>query len=312
MINELKSYGNVLENVDLREYNTFKLGGKTKYLVDVDSKESLIKLIKFLKEEKQKYFIIGNGSNIVFSDNFFDGVIIKLNKLDKFSIDYDTKTVTTEAGLMFPILVAAVVEKGLKGLEWATGIPGTIGGSVVANAGAYNSAIFDSIKTVEILDNDDNVKILKKEDIKYDYRYTEFQDKKDITILSVVFELVYGDIKESNALILDRRKRRIESQPLDFPSAGSIFRNPNEEEVKEQLERHGLKGPFAGHLIEECGLRGKRIGNAAISDKHANFIVNLGNAKADDVKALIDLARTTVKEKFDIDLIIEQEFVNWE
>jgi len=312
MIEELMSYGNVLENVDLKEYNTFKLGGKAKYLVDVKDKESLINLIKFLKTKNIKYFIIGNGSNIVMSDNLFDGVIIKLSNLNKFTIDYDTKIVTAQAGLYFPVLVAEVVNNNLKGLEWATGIPGTIGGSVVANAGAYNSAIFEFLKSVEILDADGIIKTLEKDDIKYDYRYSMFQDQKDITILSVVFELEHGNKEESNALIADRRKRRLESQPLEFPSAGSIFRNPDGEEIKEQIEKYGLKGPYAGHLIEECGLRGKRIGNAAISEKHANFIVNLGNAESNDVKALIDLAKNTVKEKFEIELKIEQEFVNWE
>lgn len=312
MIDKLKLFGEVKENINLKDYNTFKLGGDAKYLIDVTSKDSLIELIKYLNSEKVKYFILGNGSNVVFSDNYYDGVIIKLNKLNNYFIDLENKILKAEAGVYIPALVPQIVASKLKGFEWAAGLPGTIGGSIVSNAGAYNVMIFDLLKSVTIVDKSGNIKILNKNDIPHSYRYSWFKDNKNVTILEAEFNLLPGNPDESNALILDRQKRRLESQPLEYPSAGSIFRNPDEEKVKDKLEKYNLNGPFAGHLIEECGFKGKRIGNAEISEKHANFIVNLGDAKASDVRDLIIIAHDEVLKRFEIDLIIEQEFINWE
>ena len=308
---DVKKYGETIFEVDLKNYNTFKIGGKARCLINVTDKNNLIELIKYLKNNNIKYFVLGNGSNVVFSDKYFDGVIIKLRNLNKFQIDVENKVLKADAGVYFPALVPEIVKTNMKGFEWAAGLPGTIGGSVVSNAGCYKSSIFDFLISVTVIYNGD-LKVMYKDEIPHGYRYSFFQDNKDYIILEAHFLLEEGNMKESQQIILDRQKRRLESQPLEYPSAGSIFRNPDEENTKDIIKKHNLKGPFAGHLIEMCGLKGKKIGGAQISEKHANFIVNIDNASSQDVKDLIDFVHKSVLEKYGIDLVIEQEFVNWE
>ena len=294
MKDELAKFGKVKEDVDLRNYNTYKVSTTSKYLVDVKSEESLINLIKYLKENKIKYLILGNGSNVVLPNKPFDGVIIKLNGLN--TIDIDDDEVYVGAGVMLPKLVSETVNNCLCGLEWAAGIPGTVGGAVVGNAGAYLSDIFTFIDEVKVLENGE-IKIIKKSDIKYSYRYSSFKDNKDIIILGVKLKLDKGSKDESEVLMKKRLERRIESQPLEYPSAGSVFRNP--------------EGNFAGKLIEDCGLKGKRIGGAMVSEKHANFIINYDNATPKDIRDLIKFVHDTVLKETKIDLVIEQELIDW-
>lgn len=297
MIKDLQNFGKVLESVSLKNYNTYKIGGLAKYLIHPSDKENLIALIKYLKENEIKFFVLGNGSNLIFSDNLYDGVIIKLDNLNRIS--FDGTKVIAEAGVMLPKVAIESINHGLKGLEWATGIPGTIGGSTVGNAGAYKSCMFDFIDSVTVLDENSEVKVLKKDDITYKYRHTNFKDNKNIIILDVVMNLEYGDKEESLEKVKKRLEKRKETQPLDYPSAGSVFRNP--------------EGDASGRIIEqEVGLKGKTIGGAKVSEKHANFIINIGNATGKDVKDLINLVHDEVLKKCGIDLIPEQEFVNWE
>ena len=294
MKNELLKYGKVKENIDLKNYNTYKVSSFAKYLVDVKDENSLISLIKYLEANNVKYMILGNGSNVVLPDKTFNGVIIKLGGLNK--IDVDDDEVYVEAGVMLPKLVNETVSNCLTGLEWASGIPGTVGGAVVGNAGAYLSEIFTFIDEIRVLDKN-VVKTLKKRDIAYSYRHTSFKDSKDIIILGVKLKLNKGNADESAILMKKRLERRIESQPLEYPSAGSVFRNP--------------EGDYAGRLIEECGLKGKRIGGAMVSEKHANFIINYDNASASDVRNLIKFVHDEVLKKMKVDLIIEQEIIDW-
>ena len=294
MKNELLKYGKVKENIDLKNYNTYKVSSFAKYLVDVKDENSLISLIKYLEANNVKYMILGNGSNVVFPDKTFNGVIIKLGGLNK--IDVDDDEVYVEAGVMLPKLVNETVSNCLTGLEWASGIPGTVGGAVVGNAGAYLSDIFTFIDEIRVLDKN-VVKTLKKSDVAYSYRHTSFKDSKDIIILGVKLKLNKGNADESAILMKKRLERRIESQPLEYPSAGSVFRNP--------------EGDYAGRLIEECGLKGKRIGGAMVSEKHANFIINYDNASASDVRNLIKFVHDEVLKKMKVDLIIEQEIIDW-
>lgn len=297
MIKDLQNFGKVLESVSLKNYNTYKIGGLAKYLIHPSDKENLIALIKYLKENEIKFFVLGNGSNLIFSDNLYDGVIIKLDNLNRIS--FDGTKVIAEAGVMLPKVAIESINHGLKGLEWATGIPGTIGGSTVGNAGAYKSCMFDFIDSVTVLDENSEVKVLKKDDITYKYRHTNFKDNKNIIILDVVMNLEYGDKEGSLEKVKKRLEKRKETQPLDYPSAGSVFRNP--------------EGDASGRIIEqEVGLKGKTIGGAKVSEKHANFIINIGNATGKDVKDLINLVHDEVLKKCGIDLIPEQEFVNWE
>lgn len=291
---DLKKYGDVLENISLKNYTSFKIGGNSEYLVLPNTVLQLIELKKYLKNEKIPYFILGSGSNIIVPDEDYKGVIIKLDNLSK--LEFKGNNVIVGAGYYLPSLVKASIDKGLKGLEWALGIPSSIGGAVIGNAGAYLSETFDFIKTVTVLDNDE-VKVLKKSEIDHGYRTTMFKNKKDIIILEIEIELEKGNYETSNALIMDRMKRRLESQPLEYPSAGSVFRNP------ENL--------FVGKIIEDLGLKGHLIGGAQISEKHANFIINRGNATSKDIISLINFIKEKVKDAHGIDLVLEIEIMEW-
>ena len=285
----------IKENVNLKDYNTYKINTSTKYLALPKTKEEIINLIKYLKDNSIKFFLLGNGSNVILPDEKFDGVVISLTEFNNYKID--GSSVIADAGAMLPKVAFSCIDENLKGLEWACGIPGTIGASVRGNAGAYLHDIFESLDYVEILDDDLNIKKLHKKDIKFDYRYTSLKDNSNI-ILRVCLKLEKGDRESSLELVKDRYERRKSSQPLKYPSAGSVFRNPDAEHP-------------AGKLIEDLGLKGKKVGGAQISMMHANFIVNENNAKAKDIKELIDLIKKEVKNKYDIDLKCEQEIIDW-
>lgn len=290
----LKTFGNLEEDVSLKDYNTYKINSYAKYLIRPYNIEDLIKLLKYLKENNVKYFILGNGSNVILSDNKFDGVIIKLDYLNEVKIK--GLEVYVEAGVMINSFSLEMINNNLKGLEWATGIPGTIGGGIVGNAGAYNACIFDYIKEITFLDEFFYVKTLTKDEIDYGYRYSMFKNSKNI-ILSCVLELKEGTKEGSIELVKDRLKRRMESQPLEYPSAGSVFRNP--EDIP------------AGKIIEDLGFKGKNVGGAYVSEKHANFIINKKNATSSDIIKLIDEISGAVKKEYGIDLHLEQEIIKW-
>ena len=297
MIEEFSKYGNVEANVSLKNYNTYKINATARFLVEPNDVDGLASLIKYLKDNNINFFIIGNGSNVVLSDGFFDGVVIKLSNLNNIKID--NNIVYAEAGVMLPKLSKETIEHGLAGLEWACAIPGTVGGSVVGNAGAYKECVFDYVFRVTILTEDNEIKEISRDDITYSYRYTSFKDNKNLIILGAYFKLRTGDKAESSEIVSRRMKKRLETQPLDYPSAGSVFRNPD--------------GDFAGRIIEEdLKFKGKTIGGAKVSEKHANFIINFDNATGSDIRSLIDLIKKEVKEKVGIDLIVEQEFIDWE
>ncbi len=199
---------------------------------------------------------------------------------------------------MLPVLSNEIINNGLKGLEWASGIPGTIGASVRGNAGAYLHEIMERVESIEVLDEKLNVKTLNKEDITYGYRETSLKDSNDI-ILTVTLKLEPGNYEESKALVKDRLERRLASQPLEYPSAGSVFRNPSDT-------------VFAGKLIEDLGYKGYSIGGAKVSEKHANFIVNEDNASFEDIVSLIESVRQEVKDAYQIDLVVEPTIIKWD
>ena len=299
MIETIKKHADVLEDVPLNKYNTYHIGGITKYLVSPLSINDLVEVIKILDENKVPYFILGNGSNVVLSSKKFEGAIIRLNNIAGIAIHPELSRAYAEAGAMFPKLVMESIEKGLTGLEFAGGIPGTIGGSIYSNAGAYNACIMDYVESVTVLNKDTyEIEELEHEDITYSYRNTMFKEEKKYIVLSAKFYLKPGEKANSLAILEDRKRRRLESQPLEYPSAGSVFRNPD--------------GDFAGRIIEECNLKGTSIGGAEVSEKHANFIINKDNATSDDVYELINLVHDTVLEKTTVDLKIEQEFIGWD
>ncbi len=293
MIENIKNMniGLVYENIDLKKYTTYKVGGTGRLLVIPDTIEKLVELLNYLKENNIKYKIIGNGSNLIFV-NDYNGVLIKLDKLNNVQIN--DKEVTAEAGASLIGLALKVSRMGLKGMEFATGIPGTIGGAVYMNAGAYKEDMASIIKKVKLLDENDNIIELNKEELEFGYRKSILQSKKYVC-LEATFLLDYGNIDEIMALIEKRKQKRIETQPLEYPSAGSVFRNP--------------ENGFAWQLIDDIGYKGKRIGDAMVSEKHANFIINVGNANGSDIKELIDEIKNKVKDKYNIDLKVEQEIV---
>ena len=293
MIENIKNMniGLVYENIDLKKYTTYKVGGIGKLLVIPDTIEKLIELLNYLKENNIKYKIIGNGSNLIFI-NDYNGILIKLDKLNNVQIN--DNEVTAEAGASLIGLALKVSRMGLKGMEFATGIPGTIGGAVYMNAGAYKEDMASIIKKVKLLDENDNIIELNKEKLEFGYRKSILQSKKYVCLEATLL-LDYGNIDEIMALIEKRKQKRIETQPLEYPSAGSVFRNP--------------ENGFAWQLIDDIGYKGKRIGDAMVSEKHANFIINVGNANGSDIKELIDEIKNKVKDKYNIDLKVEQEIV---
>ena len=298
MINELHKYGEVEQHATLKNLNTYHIGGTAKYLISPHSINDLVSILKILKNNNIKYFILGNGSNIILNDREYDGAAIRLNNLDGLEIHPKMHMVYAEAGVILPKLAMETVKSSLTGLEFAVGIPGTVGGSIYGNAGAYNSCILDYVSSVTIIDENFNIKVLEHENISYAYRTSSFKEEKKYIIVGAKFFLKEGDKESSLQMIEDRRLRRIETQPLEYPSAGSVFRNP--------------EGDYAGRLIESCNLKGYKIGGAEVSEKHANFIINKNNATSKDVYDLINYVHKVVKEKTTVDLVIEQEFIDWE
>lgn len=295
MKKHLEKLGNILEEVNLKDYNTYKIKKVAKYLFLPNNVDSLIAALRIIQEKKEKFLLIGNGSNIILSDKYFDGIVIKLSNLNKINIDGNV--ITCESGVMMPFLVMTSIAHNLKGLEWAFGIPGNLGGSICGNAGAYNFCIFDYIESVTFINEKFEIKTLLKEELDCDYRTSFFKKEKDWIIVSANLKLEKGKKNESLAIIEDRLQRRKASQPLEYPSAGSVFRNP--------------ENNFAGKLIEDLGLKNMNIGGAYVSEKHANFIINKDNATGKDIKKLIAFIKKRVLQEFKIDLILEQEFIDW-
>lgn len=290
-----ENIGTFKENISLKTLTTYKVGGNVRLVAYPFSTDTLIKLLKKLKKDKIAYKILGNGSNLLASDDNFNGVIIKLTNFTNFKLE-DDGTCLVDAGYPFAKLANQVAQKGYSGLEFAGGIPGTIGGAIYMNAGAYLKSIGDVLVSINALDENFNIVTLKKDDLELDYR-TSILKRKPYICLNATLKLEKKDKNEIKLLMDDRLKRRITTQPLEFPSAGSVFRNPEND--------------YAGRLIEACNLKGLSWGGASISEKHANFIVNSNHAKAADIKYLMDLAKNKVKENFSIELICEQELFNW-
>lgn len=281
------------ENYNIKKYNTYKLDIIVKYLVFVKDIDELINLLKYLKENNIKYLILGNGSNVIFKDDYYDGVIIKLDKLNKLNIK--DNTVEVECGYSLMKLSKEVLNYGLTGLEFASGIPGLVGSSIAMNAGAYNKDMASVVKEIKVINNNNELITMKKEELDFKYRDSFLKKNKNFICVSAVLELEKGNIEEALNLIQKRKEARMTSQPLEYPSAGSVFRNP--------------VGMYAGELIEKCGLKGYNINGAEVSIKHANFIINKGNCKGKDIIELINLIKKKVYEKYQVELILEQEII---
>lgn len=268
-------------NITLKDKNTFRVGGLARYYSFINSRKELEETLLFAKKENLPVFVIGEGSNLLISDNVFEGVVIKLNLKE---VKKEGNFFRVQAGVLLRELVLKAKEFNLGGLEWAVGIPGTLGGAIFGNAGAHKHSISELIKEVEVFDGE-KTRILKKEACEFDYRESIFKKNPNLIILSAILELKEGVSEELMKEYLAKRKL------VKGFSIGSIFKNP--------------EGHFAGKLIEDCGLKGKRIGDAMISEEHANWIINLGNAKSEDIEKLISLIKKKVKEKFNVELVEE-------
>ena len=290
----MNEYGKVLENVDLKKYNTYGIGGHAKYLISPDSLEHSQDLIKYLNSENIPWYILGGGSNVILPDADFAGAIIKLDQLNDIKINKDT--IIAEAGITLANFVNYLLDEGYTNYAALMGIPGTLGGAIVGNAGAYNVAIFDNLLSVTVMDELGNVKEYNKENIQYDYRMTEFKGRKNI-IVAAKFEGIKGDVAKACEQIKENLQKRQKTQPLEYKNAGSVFKNP--------------AVASAGYLIEHTGLKNLTIGGAKVSEKHANFIINYNNATSRDIIELITVIKKEVQKKQKVKLELEQIIVTW-
>lgn len=291
MIEDLNKVCKTLENENLKNYNTYKLDSICKAIIFPKSVEELKESLNIINNSDSKWFILGNGSNVILP-KYYDGVIIKLDSLNKCIVNENN--IYVESGYMLNKLATELSNKGYKGIEWATGIPGTIGGSIYGNAGAYKSSMSDIIVDVTLLDNG-KIITLKNEELNFKYRDSLLKHEKELIVLSCNINLQKGNIEEIKKIVEERTLKRIESQPLEYPNSGSVFRNP--------------EGMSAGKLIDDLGLKGYTEGGAKISEKHANFIINYNNATSEDIIKLIELIKDKIKKNYDIDLVLEQEIV---
>lgn len=269
------------ENEPLAEHCTFKIGGPARVFVAPQEEEQLCKAILLCRDLRLPYYLLGNGSNILFADEGWSGVILDTSA-PKSSIQREGCTLRAGAGTLLSSLCREALRAGLTGLEFAYGIPGTVGGAVYMNAGAYGGELKDVLTRVRYLNQEGQIVCAEAAELDLSYRHSIFEENGGC-ILSAEFRLTPGDPAEIQAKMEDLMGRRRDKQPLDKPSAGSTFKRP--------------AGAFAGALIDQCGLRGYRHGGAAISEKHCGFVVNLGGASCADVLALCDEVRDIVQEK---------------
>ena len=279
----------------LSSYVNFKVGGPADILLIPKSKEQVIKSVEVCKENKIPFYLIGNGSNILVRDGGFRGVVISLKEVNTIIVDGDK--IEAECGAMLKAVSDKAMENSLTGFEFACGIPGTIGGAVFMNAGAYDGEIAHVIESAEIIDEECNIVRLSNKDLDFGYR-SSIVMKKGYTVLSAVFKLEKGQVKTIKELVDDLTNKRESKQPLEYPSAGSTFKRPT--------------GYFAGKLIQDAGLKGYSIGGAAVSEKHSGFVINKGNATAKDITDLIKYIQDEVKRQFGVELHPEVRIIGEE
>lgn len=289
----LQSHGEYYDDKYFKDLTTLKMGGHIKHFVMVNSIDDLIEVVAFLKTKRIPFKVLGNGSNLVCGESEYDGVVISLKKLNSYEINNDE--VYVEAGFMAPALSSILAKQGLSCLEFASGIPGTIGGLVYMNAGAYRASMADIVNEVLIL-KDDELLWFNNEDMNFSYRHSILHDHPRWVVVAAKLKLIRKPSEEIEDLMADRLSRRKMTQPLDKASAGSCFRNPDD--------------GFAWKLIDGIGYRGYHINDVYVSDKHSNFIINDGQGKADEYLEIAYQIQDKVKEKYNIKLVMEVEKFN--
>ena len=295
-------YGNI-ENIIPKErmlfdepmsrHTTFRVGGPAECMVLIEQEEELLKLVPYLNQIEQDYFILGNGSNLLVGDKGYRGIVIKLGEgMNRITVDGDH--IYVQAGALLSQAAAAARDAGLSGMEFAAGIPGSVGGGVVMNAGAYDGEMKQITESVKVMDQEGKILVLDNDTMEFGYR-TSIIKNRPFIVLEVVLRMQAGQRDKIQAKMDELMAKRQSKQPLNYPSAGSTFKRP--------------EGYFAGKLIMDAGMRGYRIGDAQVSDKHCGFVVNIGKAAAADVKEVIEEVQERVKERFHVNLEPEVIFL---
>lgn len=275
----------IKQNEPMKNHTSFKVGGPVDFLVFPDSREKLIKLIGLCKVHSMPFFIMGNGTNLIVKDGGYKGVIIKLTFMNH--VEVEGLRVISESGAMLSAVANAALKKNLKGLEFASGIPGTVGGAITMNAGAYGPEMKDVVEWAEVMDMEGNILYLSNEELELSYRMSIIQ-KNNYIVLRAAFKLEEGNYTDIKNRMDELNARRSDKQPLTYPSAGSTFKRPN--------------GYFAAKLIDDAGLKGLSVGGAKVSEKHSGFVINYNNATARDILNLIAEVKRLVFEKEQIEL----------
>ena len=280
---------NIKVDEPMKKHISFKVGGPADFLVKPKTEEELRNVVEFAKKENVPFIVIGNGSNLLVKDGGIRGIVIELS--DNFNnYEIDGNIIKAQSGALLAIIGRNAMKNSLTGFEFAAGIPGTLGGALAMNAGAYGGEMKQVVKTVRLMDRDGNIFELSNEEMKFEYRRS-LLTTKDYIVLSAVIELQPGNVEEIKEIMADYSNRRSTKQPLNFPSAGSTFKRP--------------EGHFAAKLIDDCGLRGLNLRGAQVSDKHCGFVINSGGATAKDILDLMFIVKSTVNAKFGI--MLEEE-----
>lgn len=296
LFNELTeaNIGKVLENEPLAKHTTIKIGGPADIYIEPKSTDSLCKAIEIIKDNNVKWTVIGRGSNLLVADKGIEGVVIKLGAgMDDF--DLNGEILTVGGGCSVIRLATIISKKGFSGLEFASGIPGSIGGAVYMNAGAHGSDMSNIVVKARILFDDGTIQWLSNQELEFSYRTSILQEKRPGICIEAVLQLKTGEKEDIVAVMQKNKDYRRDTQPWNYPCAGSIFRNPLPN--------------YAGQLVEAAGLKGYQLGGAKISEMHGNFIVNAGGATAQDVLDLIEFVKKTILEKYDITMETEVEII---
>lgn len=292
-IEKIVPAGRLSLNEPMSCHTTFRVGGEADCMVLVEQEEELLKLVPFLNQTGQNYFILGNGSNLLVGDKGYRGIVIKLGEgMDRITVE--GSRIHVQAGALLSKAAAAARDAGLSGLEFAAGIPGTIGGGVVMNAGAYDGEMKQITESVKVMDTDGKILILDNDTMEFGYR-TSIIKNRPFIVLEIVLQMQEGKKEDIQVKMDELMEKRRSKQPLGYPSAGSTFKRP--------------EGYYAGKLIMDAGMRGYRIGGAQVSNKHCGFVINAGNATAADVREVIEEVQERVKERFHVTLEPEVIFL---
>lgn len=281
-----KNVGTILIDEPMKYHTSFKIGGPVDLMILPSNEEEIVEAVEICRAEKLKYMVMGNGSNLLIKDGGIRGVLIKLNENFK-NVEVRGDRIYAEAGALLNAISRNALENELTGFEFATGIPGALGGAMTMNAGAYGGEMKDVVETVRVLDKEGMIKEFSNEEMNFRYRGSRVWDE-GLIVLSVVFKLEHGNRADIKAIIDDLTHKRTSKQPLEYPSGGSTFKRP--------------EGYFAGKLIDDSGLRGLRYGGAEVSKKHCGFVINVEEATCSDVLMLIDTIKKTVKDNYGVEL----------